>query len=189
MKEANVMPLTVNVVGRETYNSETNEFSHDYHGYLIIEHSLASIHSWEQKYHRAFMNNKREKTNDEYLDYIRMMTISCSDPDVYEHLSIQDILEIKKYIDDPMTATYFHEDDKKDTETITSELVYYWMIQSGIPFECEKWHINSLLSLIKVCSIKNSKASGKKGRKLTGSEIEQRRALNARRMAEHGSKG
>ena len=178
------MPKTINVISEEVYDEKKNEFRNEYVGYLVIEHSLASIHTWEQKYHRAYISGK-EKSEEELLDYIKMMTLDCSDSKVYDRLSIQNILEIKKYIDNPMTATWFEEDRKKDSETITSELVYYWMLQSGIPFECEKWHINSLLALIKVCSIKNSKPN----KKMTGDSLAKRRELNAKRLAQTGSKG
>lgn len=178
------MSKKIDVISGEIYDSFNNEFINGYEGYLTIEHSLASIHKWEQKYHKAYISNK-EKTDEELMDYIVMMTIDRSDDKVYDNLSIQNIIEIKKYIDDCMTATWFPEDKKQNSESITSELIYYWMLESGIPFECENWHVNSLLALIKVCSIKRSKPN----KKMTGDSLARRSELNARRLAQTGSRG
>ena len=66
---------------------------------------------------------------------------------------------IMQYINDPMTATTIKDTPgKRNNELITSELIYYWMVALEIPFECEKWHINRLLTLIKICNIKNQPA-------------------------------
>ena len=110
-------------------------------------------------------------------------------PNVYDRISKSQILidQISAYIDDPMTATTFSNDSSKRSgrETITAELIYYWMISQGIPVEFEKWHINSLLTLIRVCNIKNSP-----GKKMSASEIARRNAaLNEARRKKHHSKG
>jgi hypothetical protein len=154
---------------------------------LCLEHSLVSLSKWESKWCKAFFS-KREKTYEETIDYIRCMTITPNvNPDVYYNISDENIAEISKYIEAPMTATVFSEDTtrKNNRETITSELIYYWMIESKIPFECQKWHINRLLTLIRVCNIKNAPP-----KKRSRSEImRQQAALNAARRKKLNTKG
>ena len=150
---------------------------------IQLEHSLVSLSKWEAKWNRAFLS-KREKTTEEMIDYIRCMTITKDiDPDIYYRLSAANIKEIDEYIGAPMTATYFP-DDKimgHSRDTVTSELIYYWMIALNIPFECQKWHLNRLFALIKVCNIKNSST-----KKMSKSEVLRRNAeINAARRKRH----
>ena len=124
---------------------------------LLLEHSLLAISKWESKYHKAFMR-KEPKTNEELFFYIKCMCVSKNvDDDIINNLSKENIEEIENYISDPMTATTFFSFDQEtpSREIITSELIYYWMVALNIPFECQKWHINKLLTLIRVCNIKN----------------------------------
>ena len=121
------------------------------------------------------------------MDYIRCMTITQNvDPAIYRNLPQSTVEEINAYIDDPSTATHFYEDKKRTgpKDTVTSELIYYWMINFGIPFECEKWHLNRLLALIQVCSVKNS--SSKMSR---GDIMRRNKALNEARRKSHKTKG
>lgn len=154
---------------------------------LQMEHSLISLSKWESKWCRAFFSNK-EKTTEETIDYFKCMTLNKNvDPEVYSKLSQANVAEISKYVDAPMTATYFTEDKKQkpNRETVTSELIYYWMISLNIPFECEKWHINRLLTLIRVCNIKNQPA-----KKMSKRDIMSRNAaLNAARRQQYNSRG
>lgn len=155
-----------------------------------IEHSLVSISKWESKWKKAFLK-KNEKTVEEILDYIRCMTIEDGIPDsVYRYLPDKELLRIKDYIDDPMTATVINsnkltEDHRPKKDVVTSELIYYWMIANEIPFECENWHLNRLLTLIQVCSSKNAPS-----KKLDRGKLMKRNAsLNAARKAQYGSHG
>lgn len=172
----------------ELYNENTNEFINIQEQTLELEHSLISISKWESKWRRAFLG-KAEKTNEEMIDYIRCMTLTKNvDPNVYKCITRKHIDEINAYISAPMTAIYFPEDDKKGkiigSDTITSELMYYWMITYNIPFECQKWHINRLYSLIRVCDMKNNP------KKRSKKEILARNAaLNAERLKRLNSKG
>ena len=146
---------------------------------LQLEHSLVSLSKWESKWCKPFLS-KENKTFEETIDYIRCMTINQHVPDeVYNCLTGENIREINEYISAPMTATRFSNDimGKGSREQITSELIYYWMIALNIPFECQKWHINRLLTLIRVCNIKNQPS-----KKMSRREIMSRNtALNAAR--------
>lgn len=127
---------------------------------LKLEHSLVSLSKWESKWCKPFLFNAK-LTDEEVLDYIKCMTITQNvDPDVYNYLTVKNINSIIDYINAPMTATTFvnAESSTKKKEIVTSELIYYWMITWNIPFECQKWHINRLLTLIRVCSVKNTPA-------------------------------
>lgn len=154
---------------------------------LKLEHSLVSLSKWESKWCKPFFS-KQEKSNDEIIDYIKCMTITPNiSPDVYDGLTEENVKQINDYISAPMTATYFSDDSdsRAGREIVTSELVYYWMIALGIPFECQKWHINRLLTLIKVCNVKNQPP-----KKRSTKEIMSRNAaLNAARRKKYNSKG
>lgn len=153
---------------------------------LQLEHSLVSISKWECKHHKAFLG-KKEKTNAELIDYVRCMTLTQNvDPQVYYALSDKEFEIINQYIDDPMTALYFQDDEKgNNSDTVTAELIYYWMIALNIPFECQKWHLNKLLALIRVCNIKN-KPSKKRS---TKDIISRNRAINAANRRRFNSRG
>ena len=154
---------------------------------LQLEHSLVSLSKWESKWNKSFLS-KRNLTGEEILDYIKCMTITQNvKPEVYEHLSRDNITEIENYITAPMTATCFAEDKntKPNRETVTSELIYYWMIALNIPFECQKWHLNRLLTLIRVCNVKNQPPK-KMGRR---DVMRRNSALNAARRQQLNSRG
>lgn len=148
---------------------------------LKLEHSLISISKWESKWCVPFMES--EKTSEQILDYVKCMTLNTNvDPMVYNNLTRDNIEAINQYIAAPMTASTITPDEsarKKSSEFVTSELIYYWMIAYNIPVEFEKWHINRLIMLIRICSEKN-----KPEKKMTKAEIMRRhRALNQARRA------
>lgn len=155
---------------------------------LQLEHSLISLSNWEAKWNKPFLSKIEERTTEEMLDYVRCMTLTQNvDPNLYYYLPETVIKTITDYINSPMTATTFS--NAKNTapsrEIVTSELIYYWMLSYNIPFTCEKWHLNRLMTLIRICGIKNSPQ-----KKMSANEIRSRnRSLNeARRKAMH-SKG
>ena len=153
---------------------------------LKLEHSLVSLSKWESKWHKSFLSTQ-DKTTEEILDYIRCMTLTQNvKPEIYNRLTRKNIEEINKYIEDPMTGTYFSETKSSSKrEIVTSELIYYWMISLNIPMECQKWHLNRLLTLIRVCNIKNQPS-----KKMSRNEIMSRNAaLNAARRKKLNSKG
>lgn len=154
---------------------------------LRLEHSLVSLHKWESKWHKPFLSTP-EKTTEEVLDYIRCMTLTQNiNPDVYKYLTNENVEEINKYIENPMTATTFSDDggQKKSHEIITAELIYYWMIVHQIPFEYRKWHLNTLLTLVQVCNIKNAPPK-KRSKK---SIIQQQAEINAARRKKWNTRG
>lgn len=181
--------LTITVPKTEVYDEETNRFWVVNEQELRLEHSLLSISKWESKWHKPYLDTSTyEKTSEMNLDYIKCMTITQNVPDiVYSCLTKKNIDDIVKYISDPMTATWFSNDNEShaSSEVVTSELIYYWMTATGVPFSCEKWHINRLLTLIKICSIKNGKPK-KMSQKETAARY---KALNAARRAKFASKG
>ena len=153
---------------------------------LQLEHSLVSISKWESKWNKPFLSKFNERTEQELRDYIRCMTLTQNvDPDLYAFIPDDIILEITNYINAPMTATTFSTREKPGHEIVTSELVYYWMTSFSIPFTCEKWHFNRLMTLIRICSIKNGPQ-----KKMSPNEIRARnRALNTSRRNAMHSKG
>lgn len=154
---------------------------------LSLEHSLVSISKWESKWCKPFLSNNT-KTREEMIDYIRCMTLTQNvDPNVYSLITIDNMQQVDEYISLPMTATTINSDKNApmSRETITSELIYYWMIAQNIPFECQKWHLNRLLMLIKVCSIKNKPPKKRSKNQI----LSQNAALNAARRKKLNSKG
>lgn len=179
--------LRITIPAVEQWDEENQEFIVSTEQTLELEHSLVSLHKWESKWHKAFIT-KKAKTFEETIDYIKCMTLTENvDPDVYNHLTDENIRQINKYIDDPMTATTISEihTGKTSNETVTAELIYYWMLALSIPFECQHWHINQLITLIRVCEIKNSPP-----KKMSKGEIMSRNAaLNAARRKQLNTKG
>lgn len=180
--------LSINIDQVELFNEQTNEFFYLKPIVLKLEHSLISISKWEAKWHKPFADS--QKTDAEMRDYIRCMTLNGDlHPAYYSKLSREDIIEIENYINDEMTATTFHIYGQQKSRVpskkrITSELIYYWMITLNIPFECEKWHLNRLLTLIRVCNVENSP------KKMSKKDIyAYNRAVNAANRKKFNSKG
>lgn len=178
--------LTIEIPDQEFFNEETQEFFTMKGQTLQLEHSLVSLSKWESKWNKPFLS-KEDKTIEQTIDYIKCMTITQNPkPHIYNLLTDKNILEIKNYIDAPMTATTFSNVNQGHSrEIVTSELIYYWMISLNIPMKCEKWHLNRLLTLIRVCNIKNGPA-----KKMSKKEIMSRNAaLNAARRKKLNTKG
>lgn len=180
--------LVVHIPESERFDEATNEFIYVKETNIQLEHSLVSLSKWESKWHKPFFHPTTTKTNDETLDYIRCMTITQNvKPETYYALTKENITQIQQYIDDPMTATTFsnHQIGPPNREIITAELIYYWMISYNVPVEFEKWHLNKLLALIHVLSIKNDKP-----KKMSKKAIMSRNAaLNAARRQQYNTKG
>lgn len=156
--------LEITIPAVEGYDEEKNEFFNICDETVLqLEHSLLSIHKWEQKYHRPFLDNGfTQKTDDETRYYIKCMTINKNvNPEIYNHISSKCMLEIKEYIEDPMTGTTIYEanndENKSEKPKVHSaESLYADMIQLNIPVEFNKWHLNSLLTLIRLCALRQN---------------------------------
>lgn len=172
----------------EFYDENTNEFFRIKETKLTLEHSLVSVSKWESIWHIAYLTDKK-KTTEQVLSYIECMTITQNvDKRIYKALSNEVIKEITEYINNPMTASSIVEipgSRQTTNETVTSELIYYWMFKLGIPKDCEKWHLNRLLTLIKIYGAKEQPP-----KKMSKNEIlKQNNALNAKRRARMRSRG
>lgn len=193
------MALELEIAAHEGWDAKKEEFVNTPHVVLRLEHSLVSLSKWESKHKKPYLKDNEQKTPEEILDYIKCMTITQNVPDeVYALLTKQDLEKINNYIIDPMTATWFNENNanngpsqqtRRKKEQITSELIYYWMISYRIPMQCEKWHLNRLLTLIRIFSIKDAEANGKTNKMSKRDVVSQNRALNAARRKASGSKG
>lgn len=173
--------LQLTIPDSEYFNEQTNEFVQIQGRTIQLEHSLLSLSKWEAKWQKPFLRETPEKTEEEIIDYVRCMTLTQNvDPSVYFNLSDENVEDINAYISSPMTATWFNDRDNKiNREIITSEIIYYQMIALNIPFECQKWHLNRLLTLIRVCSIKNAPQKKMSKRDV----LRNNRELNAARKA------
>lgn len=181
------MPLKLLVGGDENFNEQTNEFLITNQIELTLEHSLVSLSSWESKWELPFLGTK-EKTTEQTLDYIEHMTLDkVFPPEVFSKISNKNLLEINRYIDAKMTATTFSDTKNRPASRsiITAELIYYWMFSLTIPMECQHWHLNRLLALIRVCQIKSTPAK-KMGR---AEAAARQRELNAQRLAQYNTSG
>lgn len=186
--------LRITIPARELWDERKQEFVNTKEHTLQLEHSLVSLSKWESKWCKPFLT-KDGKTVEETIDYIRCMTVTPNvDPSVYNYLSNDNINQVNDYISAPMTATWFNEDKstKASREQITSELIYYWMIALQIPFDpCQKWHLNRLLTLIKVCNIKNQQVNtpAGKNKQMSSNDLAKRNALNAARKNQLNTRG
>lgn len=179
--------LEITIPASELWNEQTFEFVPVKPQTLVLEHSLVSISKWESKWHKCFLSNKN-KTSEEILDYVKCMVVNKQPKEiVISSLTNENLKEINAYIENPMTASCLPKEPSgpPSREAITSELIYYWMVAFNIPFECQKWHINRLLTLIKICSIKNQPP------KKTGAKqiLSRNAALNAARRKQLNSTG
>lgn len=179
--------LQITIPAMEAWDEDKLEFVEYKEQTLLLEHSLIALSKWESKWHKPFLT-KQKKTPEETRYYIKCMTVTQNvSDDVYMRLTDDNMAQINKYIEDAMTATYFSENNrgKGSPEQTTAELIYYWMIALGIPFDCEKWHLNKLITLIRVCSIKNAPK-----KKMTNRDIwSQNAALNAARKQKLHTRG
>lgn len=179
--------LQLSIGQSEYYDEKRNLFITPKPVTVRLEHSLKSLAKWESKWKKPFLS-KKEITREESIDYIRCMEVTGQiDQSIFDYLTNEQLNQVDEYINDKMTATTINRrgPQKKSNEIITAEIIYFWMIQNGIPPEYERWHLNRLLTLIEVCSIK-----GGPQKKMSAKEqMAQQRALNSARRAKHHTKG
>lgn len=156
--------LQLTIPEAEIYNQETEMFEILPSVTLQLEHSLISVSKWEAIYHKSFLSSP-QLTADEFRDYVRCMTLNKNvDDNVYLRLDKSHEMKVRDYIQNPMTATTIHDKSNRRnrSKVVTSEELYGNMVMLGIPFECEKWHLNRLIMLIRVCSIQQNGGGGRK---------------------------
>lgn len=177
--------LRIVIPERELFNEANETFINLKEQAIQLEHSLISLSKWESKWRKPFLNTEK-KTLEETIDYIRCMTLTQGlDDIVFKTLPSNVLNQINDYVDSSLTATTFSNEDPPSREIITAEVIYYMMIKLGIPFECQKWHLSRLFTLIRVCSIKESPE-----KKMGKQEIlAYNRELNAARKAKYNTKG
>jgi hypothetical protein len=179
--------LQIFIPGFEAYDELTGKIVTVKGRDLQLEHSLVSISKWESKWKKPFLGTQ-QKTRAETIDYVRCMTLTQNvDPRLYQGLTYDNIKTVNAYIDDPMTATTFKNKPRKsgNGSVITSEIIYFWMISLEIPVEFQKWHLNRLLTLIRVCDEKNQPSKKMSKRDVMG----QYKSLNAARRSKYGTRG
>jgi hypothetical protein len=178
--------LKVIVRGGEHWDEENNQFVYLQDVVLELEHSLVTLSKWEEKFRKPFIGT--EKTNEELHEYILIMNQNPDfPPEALDRLSAENIEAIHEFLENPMTATWFNEppETRRNGPATTSEIIFYWMSSYGIDWEAKHWHLNKLLTLIKVFGMKNTEP-----KKMTRAEqFAQQRALNAKRRAEMGTSG
>lgn len=173
-------------LGVEEWDESKQEFIEPKTQTLQLEHSLLSLSKWESKWCKPFLSSN--KNDEEILDYIKCMTVTPNvNPAIYNYLTPVNIQEITDYINAPMTAATFPKERRTKTnrEIITADIIYYWMVTLQIPSEYQKWHLNRLLALIRVCNIKNTPAKKRSRNEIAADYA----ALNAARRKQYNSKG
>lgn len=190
-----MLRITIPKQNHEFFNEETGTFHYlnlERDVVLELEHSLISLRKWEAKTHKPFIKTEN-KTAEEILEYIKCMTMNHlreEDYTAYDLLTKENLEDIKNYIDDPMTASWFSDDKKSGSrssrEVVTAEIIYYWMIALNIPIEMERWHLNRLITLIKVVSKKSDTRKDKVNKREAARE---RAAINAKRRAMYNTTG
>lgn len=183
--------LEITIPAKELFDSKTNSFiPAGKPTTLQLEHSLLSISKWESKWRKPFLGDGselRHMTPEEFISYVKDMTITKNvNPNVYFNLTAENQRDIYNYISAPMTATTFSDTPSTGSkQVVTAEIIYWEMTQLNIPFECQKWHLNRLMTLIRVCSIKQQKPEKMPYKDM----VAQRKALNAQRKARNHSRG
>jgi hypothetical protein len=178
--------LSITVLGNEYFDEERSEFVYPESEVVELEHSLAVLSRWEAKHEKPFLG-KKDKTQEELLDYVRMMIQSDTDPAVISRFTEENFEQIGAYMNSKMTATWFSDipGQARNGETITAELIYYWMSSFSIPLEFENRHINQLFTVIRIHSLKNQKP-----KKMSKAEaLRKQRELNAQRQKDLGTRG
>lgn len=179
--------LTIQVPTDEAYDQENGKFVPSGYVTLELEHSLVSLSKWESKFEKPFLGTD-EKTTEETLWYVKAMTLTPNVPDaIYTKMNKENIDAVSDYINAKMTATTITDlsPQRRGQEIITAEIIYYWMVALQIPFECQFWHLNRLITLVRVINLKNAPSKNMDRR----SAAQQQRALNEQRRAAMKARG
>ena len=177
--------LTIIIPAVELFDPKTGTFSYAKGATFTVEHSLVSLSKWEQKWEKPFIN--QEHTVEEFNDYIRCMTVTQNvDPEVYKNIPDSIRKQVQAYMERKMSAAIIKEEPnaRPSSRFLTADLIYAWMVELRIPFECQKWHLNRLLTLIRIVNI--DQKPPKKGKK--GSTASEHHAINQARRAKRGKR-
>jgi hypothetical protein len=182
--------LTIVVPGVESFDEANSRITTVGDMKLQLEHSLVSLSKWEQEWEEPFLT-KKDKTSEQTMSYIRAMTLTPDvPPEVYSRLTPENFAQIQKHIEAKMTATWFNDTGSKPSrEILTAEIIYYWMFSLGIPLECENWHLNRLLTLVRVFDAKNQKNNPNRPKPSSANLAAERMRLNAERRKQLNSRG
>lgn len=180
--------LTIRVGAADFFDESSETFKSRGGFDVTLEHSLLALSKWEAEYEKPFLSNK-EKTPEEALGYIRCMVVGENPPeDFLEKLSQDAIEQVHAYINKKMTATWFSDvtpQTRRQSETVTAELIYYWMTIFQIDMEWETRHLNQLFTLIRICNVKQDKP-----KKMSRAEaMARQRKINEDRKRQYGTKG
>ena len=186
--------LEISIPPQEILNNDTYEIIQVPGVDLTLEHSLVSLKKWEEKWHIPFLKKDPPKTPEQLRDYVKCMTINSKvvNPIIYDYIPKDIMDKIAAYIENPMTATWFginktnkSQDNMIDNRIITAELIYYWMICLNIPVEFQKWHLNQLITLIRVCNEENKPPEKRSKMEM----MQERKMLNEYRKKQYNTKG
>lgn len=181
--------LTISVPAVDLYDDATSTFISREAMTLDLEHSLVSLSKWEEIHKIPFLSDK-PRTPEQTKSYIYCMIRTPGvEPEAIDYLSEENLQEINDYMNSPATATWFAERKNqpkpRSAETITSELVYYWLSAYTISWEAQHWHLNRLFTILRIASVKSEKPK-KVGK---AEAMAQQREENARRRAAMGTRG
>lgn len=177
--------LTITITD-EYWDDDAEIFRYPEVAVLQFEHSLVSLSKWEAEFHKPFLTPDN-KTEEEMVGYVKAMLITDTDPSILQRLTQEDIEQLDAYINNPMTGSTINELPQrgKASERISAELIYFWMSNYQIDYECRHWHLNQLFTLIKIHHAKTQKPKPMS----KNARAQQMAELNAQRRAKTGSHG
>lgn len=151
-----MLHLTQEQTASNLWNEKTNQFVVFPAFDIRLEHSLWSISKWEEEHCRPFASEEG-LTSNELASYIKCMDLDDDTRPIDYYIPIMDSKKdaIQEYINSSRTATKITASGSQKKRIITCELIYCWMAHYGIPFECDRWNFNKLMTLIEVCNIEN----------------------------------
>lgn len=176
--------LVIDVVTAESYDETTEKFVSAETVRLNLEHSLVSLSKWEAIWEKPFLS-MRERANEETVSYIKTMIVGPEpSSEVFYKLLTDHMDRIMEYVSAKSTGTHIPEQSNGTgrQETVTSEMIYYWMAKMNIDVTiCQHWHLNRLFAYLRLHALKETPA-----RKMS---MEERRALNKQRQREWNTTG
>lgn len=182
-----MLELTI-VVSDDEFDEAKQEFIEPETITIELEHSLASLSKWEEIWEIPLLSSI-DKTDEQNLSYIKCMCLTPDvPPEVFQKLDETHQTQISDYLEKKHTATWFSKDmpSPKSGETITAELIYFWVSSFQIDWEAQYWNLDKLLTLIKVFSVKQDNKPMRQSQRSRQEEISR---INNQRRAELGSNG